>query len=373
MTRHELRGTEVSRTTLAVAGRLLAGLAALATWLRFGGPRLPDGTDAVIDQAAETDLAGVITGVTGETDESGIRIWDESIPPVGRERGVVLLFMAIGGDALFWPPAFLRELSGAGFRVIRFDQRGTGASDWMQGWSRAHPYTLVDMARDAIAVLDAVGAERAHLIGLSLAGARSAQEVAILQPHRVASLTLMSTSPDPTDPTLPEPRVGRLALRAIRGLPLLKYRLRGAPHALVKERIAKIISLNGPEGLDVEENAALVLYDLRHAERTDLRALAQHQAPWSPRRGLGQPHWRRSRCRRSWCTAPTTTSFRSGIRRRLVASIPDAAHLWLDGAGHVFPYPASADVEGAILSHLDSASRDLGRTVIASTPLKDRA
>ena len=194
MTRHELLGTAVSRTSLAFVGGLIVGFAGAAAWLRFGGPRLPAGTDAVIDQVAEGDLAGVITGTTGETDASGIRIWYESIPPVGRERGVVLLFMAIGGDALFWPPAFLRELSGAGYRVIRFDQRGTGASDWIQGWSRAHPYTLVDMARDAIAVLDAAGAERAHLIGLSLGG-MVAQEVAILQPHRVASLTLMSTSP----------------------------------------------------------------------------------------------------------------------------------------------------------------------------------
>ena len=250
MTRHGLRGTEVSRTSLAFAGGVLVCLAGAVAWLRFGGPRLPAEIDAVIDQVAEGDLAGVVTGTTGETDASGIRIWYELIPPGGRERGVVLLFMALGGDALFWPPAFLRALSGAGYRVIRFDQRGTGASDWMPGWSRAHPYTLVDMARDAVAVLDAAGTERAHLIGLSFGG-MVAQEVAILQPHRVASLTLMSTSPDPTDPTLPEPRVGRLALRAIRGLPLLKYRLRGGPHALVKERIAKIISLNGPKGIDV--------------------------------------------------------------------------------------------------------------------------
>ena len=41
--------------------------------------------------------------------------------------------------------------------------------------------------------------------------------------------------------------------------------------------------------------------------------------------------------------------------RRLAMSIPDAAHLWLDGVGHVFPYPASADVEGAILAHLARA------------------
>lgn len=328
----------------------------MAAWLRFGGPRLPAETDAVIDRVAEGDLAAVITGITGETEGSGIRIWYESMPPVGRERGVVLLFMAIGGDALFWPPAFLRALTGAGYRVIRFDQRGTGASDWMRGWSRAHPYTLVDMARDAIAVLDAVGADRAHLIGLSFGGL-GAQEVAILQPNRVASLTLMSTSPDPTDPTLPEPRVARLALRAIRGLPLLRYRLRGGPHALVKERIAKIISLNGPEGLDVAEVAALVLYDLRERHGMNLRAPVQHQSAVA--------------ATRPWTAALATLAVPTLVvhgtdddvvpiehGRRLAASIPGAAHLWLAGVGHVFPYPASAGVEGAILAHLDSAGRD---------------
>lgn len=262
---------------MVVGGGVVAGLAALAAWIRFGGPRLPADTDAVIDRVAASDLAGVVTGTTGETDASGIRLWFESIPPVGPERGTVLLFISLGADGLLWPPAFLRALTGAGYRVIRFDQRGTGASDWMPEWSPEHPYTLVDLARDAVAVLDATGTERAHLVGLSFGG-MVAQEVAILAPDRVASLTLMSTSPDPTDPTLPEPRVGRLALLAIRNLPLLKYRLRGGDRALVKERIAKMISAFGPDGVDVEENAALVLYDLRHRNGLNVRAFRQHQA-----------------------------------------------------------------------------------------------
>ena len=54
--------------------------------------------------------------------------------------------------------------------MIRYDQRGTGASDWMPAWRRAHPYALVDMAADATAALDALRVERAHVIGLSLGG-----------------------------------------------------------------------------------------------------------------------------------------------------------------------------------------------------------
>lgn len=349
------RRGRLSPAALAVTGGLLAGLAALAAWIRFGGPRLPAGIDAVIDRLEASDLEGVVTGTTGEADAGGIRLWYESIPPLGRERGTVMLFISLGGDGILWPPAFLRALTGAGYRVIRFDQRGTGASDWMPEWSREHPYTLVDLARDAVAVLDATGTERAHLIGLSFGG-MVAQEVAILAPERVASLTLMSTSPDPTDPTLPEPRVGRLALRAIRSLPLLKYRLRGGPHALVKERIAKMISVFGPDGVDIEENAALVLYDLRHRNGLNLRAFAQHQAAVAATRPRAP----------ALATLAVPTLVVHGTdddlipfehAQRLAASIPDAAHLWLDGVGHVFPYPPSAGVESAILAHLDAAAR----------------
>ena len=125
------RSARLSPATPAVVGGLLAGSAALAAWLRFGGPRLPAGIDAVVDGVATSDLEGVVTGTTGETDASGIRIWYESIPAVGRERGTILVFISLGGDAILWPPEFLWALSGAGYRVIGFHQRGTGASDWI--------------------------------------------------------------------------------------------------------------------------------------------------------------------------------------------------------------------------------------------------
>ena len=179
-----------------------------------------------------------------------------------------------------------------------------------------------------------------HLVGLSLGGF-VAQEVAILRPERVASLTLMSTSPDPTDPALPEPRVGRLALRAIRGLPLLKYRLLGGERNLVKERIAKTISVNGPDGIDVAETAELVIYDLRERRGVNVKALLQHQAAVAATRS------RTSALKELHVptlvvhgTADDVVPIEHG--RRLATLIPDAAHLWLEGVGHVFPYPAQA-------------------------------
>lgn len=73
------------------------------------------------------------------------------------------------------------------YRCVTFDNRDVGES----ALARA-PYTPRDMAADAVAVLDAVGVERAHVVGHSLGGA-VAQELALAVPARVASLVLVGT------------------------------------------------------------------------------------------------------------------------------------------------------------------------------------
>src|SRR5438067_13431545 len=72
-------------------------------------------------------------------------------------------------------------------RSIAPDARGVGASD-----APPPPYTTREMALDALAVLDALGVDRAHLVGLSLGGA-VAQELALAHPERIRSLALLST------------------------------------------------------------------------------------------------------------------------------------------------------------------------------------
>lgn len=104
----------------------------------------------------------------------------------GQGARTVLLVMGLGGREADWGDAFPAQLARK-FRVVRFDNRGTGASDKPRdGW------TLEDMARDATAVLDAVGAERAHVVGVSMGGMIS-QLVALDHPERVDHLVLMST------------------------------------------------------------------------------------------------------------------------------------------------------------------------------------
>jgi pimeloyl-ACP methyl ester carboxylesterase len=117
----------------------------------------------------------------------------------------VLLVMGIGSQMINWHEDFCTALAD-GFFVIRFDNRDVGHSTkikdgptpkpWraMLGAGDQAPYRLSDMAGDAAAVLDAVGAESAHVVGASLGG-MIAQALAIEHPERVRSLaSIMSTT-----------------------------------------------------------------------------------------------------------------------------------------------------------------------------------
>lgn len=335
---------------LASAASGLAGLAVLLAWR---GPRLPLGTEAAIARIRAHPVTGVVTGESGYAQSGSVRIWYESIPSVGVEKGVVLLNIALGASSLYWPPAFLRALSTAGYRVVRYDQRGTGASSWMPDWSRRHPYSLIDMAGDAVAVLDELRIDRAHVIGLSLGGF-IAQEIAIGYPDRVRSLTLMSTSADPTDSAMPGPQTWPLMKSAVEGLPLLRYRVLGGEANLAKELIAGLVAQGGDDPVDVEGWTRIVIYDLRERGGLNLRALRQHQVAVSVTRSryplLGT------------ITAPTLvihgkndTFLPIAHGQRLAAAIPSASGLWLADAGHPFPYPNMREVTKAITNHLDAA------------------
>lgn len=98
----------------------------------------------------------------------------------------ILLHRPLGGTVAIWG-AFLEALSGR-FRVVAFDPRGVGRS------SPASPLcTTAQMAADAVALLDHLGIEQAHVFGLSLGG-MVAMRIALDAPSRVAKLVLASTT-----------------------------------------------------------------------------------------------------------------------------------------------------------------------------------
>ena len=100
--------------------------------------------------------------------------------------GEPLVFVSgLNGVARYWAPqieAFSRR-----FRVIAYDQRGTGASDTLQ-----RAFSVDEMAKELGALLDALGIQRAHIVGLSTGGAIG-QTIAIEQPARVNRLVICST------------------------------------------------------------------------------------------------------------------------------------------------------------------------------------
>jgi pimeloyl-ACP methyl ester carboxylesterase len=103
----------------------------------------------------------------------------------------VLLIGGHSASMLWWPREFCERLAAAGRFVIRYDNRDTGRS---VRYPLTKPeYGTPDLVADAVGVLDALGVDRAHVVGQSMGGA-IAQLVALARPDRLASLTLLSTT-----------------------------------------------------------------------------------------------------------------------------------------------------------------------------------
>lgn len=140
----------------------------------------------------------------------------------------ILLIMGLGAQLVLWPEDFCRILADAGHYVIRFDNRDVGLSTKLEhprrpklvraalasmvGLPVKAPYTLDDMALDAVGLLDALNLPSAHVVGASMGG-MIAQVMAAKHGRRVDSLTLiMSTS---GNPRLPQARLD-LRMRLLR-------------------------------------------------------------------------------------------------------------------------------------------------------------
>ncbi|SFQ30336.1 alpha/beta fold hydrolase [Variovorax sp. 770b2] len=158
------------------------------------------------------------------TRANGVELaWDSFGDP---DAQPLLLIMGLGAQMVAWDDAFCARLAEAGgHRVIRFDNRDIGHSTHlshlgipdiqalmlqaMAGKPLAVPYTLRDMAADCIGLLDALGIDRAHIVGASMGGAIG-QEMAIHHPHRMRSFTsIMSTT---GNPALPPPTPEAMAV-----------------------------------------------------------------------------------------------------------------------------------------------------------------
>jgi pimeloyl-ACP methyl ester carboxylesterase len=146
----------------------------------------------------------------------------------GENRPVVLLIMGLGMQLVAWPDNLVRWLVDAGYRVVRHDNRDAGLSQgfdelgntnllWQSlryrlGLPVRSAYTLQDMAKDSLGVLDALGIRRAHVMGASMGG-MIAQRLAATAPERVVSLMSVMSSSGARGLPGPRPDVLRLLMR----------------------------------------------------------------------------------------------------------------------------------------------------------------
>ena len=146
---------------------------------------------------------------TGTVNTNGVELFYETR---GLEQGEPVVFvMGLSAQMVFWPEGLLNALAENGYRVIRFDNRDVGMSSHLRVPATHSPlgamaryftglpvrvhYTLHDMVRDTMGLLDALGHDSAHFVGASMGGMIS-QLSAIHYPERVRSLTSIMSSPN---------------------------------------------------------------------------------------------------------------------------------------------------------------------------------
>lgn len=280
----------------------------------------------------------------------------------------ILLIAGLGTQMIRWTSDFCEALVARGYRVIRFDNRDTGCSTHftdqpapdlatlvstlMAGRQPQVPYTLHDMTGDAIALLDALGIESAHIVGRSMGG-MIAQLMASDYPQRVRSLTsIMSSTGNPALPPAapdvmgmmmrpaPDPTANEMAFIA-HGLAFAR-RIAGTGHAfdesvqlsLLREEVRRA---HVPGGFARHIAALAATGDLRPRLATlRLPALVIH--------GLEDP------------------LILPACGQDTAASIPGAELLLIEGMGHDLPavlYPVVIDAIARVARQVDFS--DLGR------------
>jgi len=156
-------------------------------------------------------------------DANGIQIEYETFGDLSGRP--LLLIIGLGGQMIHWDGDLCKDFAARGHYVIRFDNRDVGLSTkfgkagvpnlpeifgkLLRGEKVNPPYTLDDMANDAVALLDALHIPKAHLCGMSMGG-MIAQTIAIRRPERVLSLTSIYSTTG--NPQVPQPKPEIIAL-----------------------------------------------------------------------------------------------------------------------------------------------------------------
>jgi pimeloyl-ACP methyl ester carboxylesterase len=247
--------------------------------------------------------------------------------------------MGLGTSRFWWPLGLCEEFSRRGFDVVRYDQRDAGESTRMPDTSTSNPfealarrksdaYTAEDMADDAIAVMDALGWDKAHVFGHSMGGTL-AQRIGLRHPDRV--LSIVSSAAVPSDAS---------------GLGVFRYLRFGL--------LAKLARTKFPEGRegDIEASLAVargVASPAYPFDETAARDWIERQVDSGPRDSKAQSRqigakWHGPRL--ATMTAPTLVLHgdhdpivKVGAGRATAHKIPGATFVVLPGLGHDLPEP----------------------------------
>lgn len=264
----------------------------------------------------------------------------------------ILAIMGLGAQRIVWPPELLGALAEEGFQVVSFDNRDVGLSSKMEqrpgsvadilrryaGEDTAVPYTLGDMAKDAVELLDLLGVDRAHVMGASM-GAMIAQHLAFSHPERVRTLvSIMSTTGAPD--------VGQATPAAQEVLLAPAPRSR---EAYLRQRVEAARVIGSREHVDEERirRAAEAAYDRAYYPYGVVRQLLAILADGDRTERLGA------------IEAPTLVIH--GAQDALIdvsggeataAAIPGARLLVLDEMGHDLPLPLLPQLVAAVTAHV---------------------
>ncbi|MBM6582387.1 alpha/beta hydrolase [Microvirga sp. BT689] len=281
----------------------------------------------------------------------------------GDGADAILLVAGLGTQMIRWTVPFCEALAARGYRVIRFDNRDSGCSTHfhhcappdfhalaaalMAGQRPDVPYTLQDMAADAIGLLDALVIDRAHIVGRSMGG-MIAQIMASEHPERVLSLTSIMSSTG--NPMLPQAAPDVMAMMTRPAPDPVSDEAGFIAHRLA---FARRIAGNG-QGFDEGAHRLLILEETRRA----------YDPGGSARQIAAMAVTGDRRSRLATVTAPTLVIHGAddplilpACGRDTAASIPNADLMLINGMGHDVP-PA---LDRTVIEAIDRTARRSSR------------
>ena len=192
----------------------------------------------------------------GFSENSGVKIFYRDYGP--QDGDPILMVHGLGAQLVHWPIHLINFLQANNFRPITYDNRDVGLSsrflntpsfvlDYVKYFLRLpikSEYTIDDMARDGINLLDTLNIKKTHIFSTSMGG-MIAQIISAQYPERVKSFTLIASTASTPSPT-------NAPKKAVRDIMMERSKNPNASHEEILEREIRMVSLIGMNGRIVD-------------------------------------------------------------------------------------------------------------------------